>query len=111
MYQGRNSFGRLPFLSQLDLYLQHQLRLGQRVRLTLSANVINAFNQGAATNHYPWELFGEQAVEVDEAELYATGVDTQALIAQQGLVRDARFLMDSGYQAPRTIRLGLKLGF
>ena len=111
MYQGRNSDGRLPFLSQLDLYLQHQLRLGERVRLTLSANVINALNQGAATNYYAKELFAGQVVEVDEVEFYATGVDTQALIAQQGLVRDARFLMDSGYQAPRSIRLGVKLGF
>jgi hypothetical protein len=48
---------------------------------------------------------------VDEAAFYASGVDTQALIAEQGLVCDARFLMDSGYQAPRSIRLGLKLGF
>jgi hypothetical protein len=40
-----------------------------------------------------------------------TGIDTQALIAEQRRARDARFLMDSGYQAPRTIRLGLKLGF
>ena len=111
MYQGRNSDGRLPFLSQLDLYLQHQLGLGKRIRLTLSANVINAFNQGAATNYYPWELFGGQAVDVDEAQFYATGVDTQALIAEQGLVRDARFLMDSAYQTPRSIRLGVKVGF
>ena len=48
---------------------------------------------------------------MDEAQFYATGVDTQALIAEQGLVRDARFLMDSGYQAPRTIRVGVKVGF
>jgi hypothetical protein len=111
MYHGRNSDGRLPFLSQLDLYLQHQFRLGARVRLTFSANVINAFDQGAATNYYPWELFTGQAVEVDETEFYASGVDTQALIAEQGLVRDARFLLDSGYQAPRSIRLSVKLGF
>jgi hypothetical protein len=111
MYQGRNSDGRLPFLSQLDLFLQHQLGLGKRIRLTLSANVVNVFNQGTATNYYPWELFGGQAVEVDEAQFYATGVDTQALIAEQGLVRDARFMLDSGYQAPRTIRLGVKVGF
>jgi hypothetical protein len=111
MYQGRNSDGRLPFLSQLDLHLQHQFRLGARVRLTLSANLINALDQGTATNYYPWELFTGQAVDVDETQFYASGVDTQALIAGQGLVRDARFLMDSGYQAPRSIRLGVKLGY
>jgi hypothetical protein len=111
MYRGRNSDGRLPFLSQLDLYLQHQFRLGDRLRLTLSANVINALDQGTATDYYARELFAGQAIQVDEVQFYSTGVDTQALIAQQRLVRDARFLMDSGHQAPRSIRLGFKLGF
>jgi hypothetical protein len=49
-------------------------------------------------------------VTVAETQFYQ-GIDTQALIAQQKLARDARFLMDSGYQAPRSIRLGVKLGF
>jgi hypothetical protein len=110
-YQGRVSDGRLPFVSQVDLYLQQQVRLGDRLRLTLSANVINLLDQDAATNYYPSELFQGQALVVDETQFYSTGVDTQALIEEQRLARDARFLMDSGYQAPRTIRLGLKLGF
>ena len=110
MYLGRNSDGRLPFFSQLDLYAQHQLRLGSKVRLTLSANVINLLNQGTATNFFPTELFQGQAVKVAETDFYQ-GIDTQALIAQQKLVGDARFLMASGYQAPRSIRLGVKVGF
>jgi hypothetical protein len=73
MYLGRNSDGRLPFLSQLDLHIQ-------------------------------------QAIAIDESKFYG-GVDTQALIADQRLVRDPRFMMDSEFQAPRTIRLGLKFGF
>ena len=36
---------------------------------------------------------------------------TAQLDSRSGLVRDARFLMDSAYQAPRSIRLGLKVGF
>ena len=111
MYRGRNSDGRLPFLSQLDLYLQHQFRLGSRARLTLSANVINLLNQGAATNYYPRSCSPARRSRSTRRTFYTTGIDTQALIAQQGLVRDARFLMDSGYQAPRSIRLGVKLGF
>jgi hypothetical protein len=110
-YQGRASDGRLPFVSQLDLYLQHQLRLSARASLTFSANVTNILNQATAINFFQNELFANQAVAVDETQFYSTGVDTQALIAQQGLVRDARFLLDSAYQAPRSVRLGLKLGF
>jgi hypothetical protein len=110
-YRGRMSDGRLPFLSQLDVYLQHQLRIGRRARLTLGVNVINVFDQATATNYFPSELFSGQALTVDESLFYSTGIDTQALIAEQRLARDARFLMESGYQAPRSIRLGLKLGF
>ncbi len=110
MYLGRNSDGRLPALSQLDVYLQHLIRLGSRVRLTLSANAINLLDQATATNYWQRELFAGQSVSVDETTFYG-GIDTQALIAQQRLARDARFLMDNGYQAPRTIRLGVKLGF
>ena len=111
MYRGRNSDGPLPFASQLDLYVQHQIRLGERLRLTLSANAINLLNQSAGTSYYPNELFQRQAIVVDETEFFYQGIDTQALIAEQEPVRDARFLMDSGYQAPRTVRLGIKLGF
>jgi hypothetical protein len=110
MYLGRNSDGRLPFFSQLDLYAQQEFRIGSKVRLTLNANVINLLNQDTETNYFPTELFTGQAVKVAETDFYQ-GIDTQALIAQQKLVGDARFLMDSGYQAPRSMRLGVKLGF
>jgi hypothetical protein len=111
LYRGRMSDGRLPFLSQLDVYLQHQVRFGGRLRLKLSANATNLLNQATANNYFPHELLAGQAVTVDEAQFYSTGIDTQALVAEQRLARDARFLMDSGYQAPRSIRLGVKLGF
>ena len=110
MYLGRNSDGRLPFLSQLDLHIQHQWRPGGRTRLMLSVNAINVLNQATAINYFPTELFQGQAIAIDESKFYG-GVDTQALIAEQRLVRDPRFMMDSEFQAPRTIRLGLKFGF
>jgi len=100
----------LPFFSQLDLYVQHQLRLGARVRLTLGANITNLLNQGTAINYFPDGLYLGQAVDVPETEFHQ-GIDTRAVIAQQGLVHDARFLRDSGYQAPRSIRLGKRVGF
>ena len=63
-----------------------------------------------SSNYWQTELFQGQAVDVAETEFYQ-GIDTQALIAQQRLVRDARFLMASGFQAPRSIRLRVKLSF
>ena len=110
MYQGRNSDGRLPFLSQLDVYLQHQIRVAGRFRLTLSANVINLLDQSAATNYHPTELFPGQAIAVDERISSAASTRRRSS-PNSGSSRDPRFLMDSGYQSPRSIRLGVKLGF
>ena len=110
MYRGRNSDGRLPFLQQLDVYAQHQFRVGNRWHLTASVNVMNLLNGSTATNYVANVLFQGQAIDVAETDFYQ-GVDTEELIAAQGLARDARFLMDSEYQPPRSVRLGIKIGF
>ena len=47
-YAGRESDGRMPFASRLDLQLQHRIRLSARTQLTLIATVFNTFNQGTA---------------------------------------------------------------
>ena len=54
---------------------------------------------------------GAQWVTVDEQAFFFQGVDTQRLIEEQQLARDARFLLDSGFQAPRSVRLGISLSF
>jgi len=112
MYRGRKSDGRLPFPSRLDLHVRHDLRLGSGSRLGFSANVTNVFNQGTVTNYFPQELFPGQWVTVDEqAFFFQGGADTQRLIEEQQLARDARFLLDSGFQAPRSVRLGVSWSF
>ena len=111
MYRGRKSDGRLPFVSRLDLHVRHDLRLRSSFRLGFSANVTNVFNQGTATNYFPQELFPGQFVTVDEQAFFFQGADTQRLIEEQQLARDARFLLDSGFLAPRSIRLGVSLSF
>jgi hypothetical protein len=109
-YQGREGDGRMPFVSRLDLQVQHRLRLGERLRLTLTATAFNLFNQNTPTDAWSQELFFGQAVDVPETEFFE-GVDTRALIEEQGLVIDPRFLMDRTFQAPRTIRLAARLSF
>lgn len=110
MYRGRNSDGRLPFLTQLDLHVQQRIRVGERTRLTVGLNVINVLNQKTATNFHARELFPGQAIAIEESAFYR-GVDTQALIAGQRLVRDSRFLLDSGFQSPLAVRFGTSVGF
>jgi hypothetical protein len=109
-YLGRGSDGRTPTLSQLDLLLQHEFRLGGRKRLQVLANVLNVFNQQAVVTRYPFQLEPGAAVDVTEEEFFR-GIDTQALIREQGLVGDPRFLMASELQAPREIRLGVRFLF
>ena len=85
--------------------------LGARYTLGISANVLNVFDQGTVTNYFASGLFQGQFIVVDEQEFFFQGVNTQGLIAEQQLARDARFLLDSGYQAPRSVRLGLSFSF
>jgi hypothetical protein len=76
MYRGRVSDGRLPFSSQLDIHLQHRTGVGGRVSATVSATILNVFDQDAPVSYHAQELFLGQAVAVDEREFY-NGVDTQ----------------------------------
>ena len=109
-YLGRNSDGRTPVFSQTNLLLTHELRLGRGNRLQLTMDVQNLFDQDAASNRFPTELAAGQAIDVSEEEFY-NGVNTQQLIQDQHLVRDARFLMNSAFQEPRSIRFGVKFIF
>jgi hypothetical protein len=49
---GRNDMGRTPNITQTDLNLQHELRVG-RYGVTLGAIVLNLFDQKKVTNIYP----------------------------------------------------------
>jgi hypothetical protein len=109
-YLGRESDGRMPFYNTFDLYLQHEFKMNDRMRLTLSANVINLFDQSTATNYHADQLSSGQGINITEEQFY-NGVDFQSLIAAQRLATDPRFLKDNAYQDPRSIRLGLKLSF
>jgi hypothetical protein len=109
-YLGRNSDGRTPFFSQADLYAQYRLNLGARSALTFTANVINLFDQATANNYYATENYGA-GVNGDQDAFYRGQINFQTAAQQQGVLTDARFLQDNGYQGARSIRLGLKFSF
>jgi hypothetical protein len=108
-YLGRGSDGRTDTLSQVDLNLVQEFKLGGAKRLQVMANVLNLLDQQASVNKSSAELEAD-GVSIDENVFYR-GIDTQALIASQHLVRDPRFLKDSAFQSPREIRLGVRLVF
>jgi hypothetical protein len=109
-YLGRLSDGRTPVLSQTDLYVSHGLKFGGDREFRVMLDVLNLWNQQEAINSWRTELGAGQQIDVTEEQFYA-GVDTQALIAAQHLVRDPRFLQASEFQMPRTVRIGVKFSF
>ncbi|HSL21920.1 MAG TPA: hypothetical protein VK886_10325 [Vicinamibacterales bacterium] len=109
-FLSRGSDCRTPVFSQTDLQLQHDFRLIGDQRATLLVNVLNLFDQDTATNRFQTLTAAGQSVSVTESEFYR-GIDAEALITEQGLVRDPRFLMDSGFQLPRAIRFGARWSF
>ena len=115
-YLGRASDGRTDFFSQLDLFVQQEFKLNDRVRLNLSANVINLFDQKTATNYFPTQLQSGQGVNFSEEAFYRGQVDIPGIIARDNIPQDPRFLMDgfgtnTGYQPQRAIRIGLGVSF
>ncbi len=109
-YLGRESDGRTDVFSQSDLFVQHELKLGGGRRLQLQANVLNLFNQQAATSKYS-TYQKVNGVDFDEADFYAGRLDFDQLIAEQGVAQDPRFLQDNFYQAPIVARFGVKFLF
>jgi hypothetical protein len=107
-YRGPMSDGRMPVLSQVDLYAQHEVKLSGRRRLQASVTVTNLFDQDAPIWRYPNEF--RTAVAIDE-QAFFRGFDAEQLIAAQQPTKDPLFLRDYGFQAPREARLALKLLF
>lgn len=109
MYLGRNSDGRTPVFSQTDLYLQHEIRMGDR-RVQLSVNVLNLFDQDTVTNKWRTQLAPLRALDVTEVDFYR-GINAASLIAAQGIPNDPRFLLASEFQSPLVARFGVKFLF
>ena len=110
-YLGRESDGRTPFFNQLDFYLQQEFKLNDRLRLALSVNTINVFNQKTATNYFPTELQSGQGVNFSEEDFYAGNVNIPGIISSLNIPKDPRFLLDNGYQTQRSMRFGVSLQF
>ena len=110
-YLGRESDGRTPVFKQVDLNLTHRFALGKKTAIELMANVLNLFDTQGATQKWQNELRQGQQVRINDIDYVQGRTDIQQLYAAQGLRTDARFLMDSQFQEPRQVRLGLRFVF
>jgi len=109
-YLGRGSDGRTPTYSQTDFLVQHSFRFAGTRQFQVSFNVLNLFNQDTAISRFS-TYQKTNGVTPNEA-LFYTGAQTLAgLIQSQNIVKDPRFLMDNGFQAPIAARIGVKFPF
>jgi hypothetical protein len=107
---GRGGDGRNAMINQTDLSLAYGLNVGGNRRLTATLNIINLFDQDESTRTYQNMLMGgSTSVQVPRAT-YFGGYDYKAVVAASG-AGDPRFMMVDRYQAPRTMRIGVRFEF
>ena len=109
-YLGRLSDGRTEVLMQSDVQLLHRFRFGGTRSFDLLLNVINLFDQDRVTDSFKTVLQTGQGIDIDERTFYS-GFNADALIDQQALVRDPRFLQPSAFQPTRELRFGVRFSF
>jgi hypothetical protein len=116
-FDGRGSDGRTPMLTQTDLYVQHEIKLGKSgKRFLVSATVLNLFDQRTILNYNTDIRRTGTYPIIDEAAFYAGQVNVQSLVdalafPNGGLRVNPRFMMPSDWQAPLAVRFGAKFTF
>jgi len=115
-YAGRDSDGRTPKLSQTDLYVQHEFRLGKSAkRVQVNMNVQNLWDQRTAINYSNTVRRAGVTPSVDENAFYAGQVNLQSvvdqLITSGQMSVNQQFLLPTSFQDPRLIRFGAKFLF
>ena len=108
-YLGRGSDGRTPMFSQTDLYVQHQVKMGER-NFQLFLNVLNLFNQETAISKFSTYQYSGGVVP-DEDAFYAGRQTLAGQITAQNVPKDPRFLMNSAFQSALQARVGVKFQF
>jgi hypothetical protein len=121
---GRGDMGRTPVLTQTDLSVSHTIRLNERATLRLDANATNLFNQATviarvtqlnragAIGINPDAAPGGFFAGYDPRKFVIAGSPTIPLNPIYGLPGGAFAAGGSGgFQGPREIRLGIRLGF
>jgi hypothetical protein len=107
-YMGRLSDGRTPWFSQTDLSLQQSFKLGGAKQLQLELNISNLFNQRVQNNTFV-TMQKANGISFNEELFYQGKVNFEPLLA--AMLKDPRFLMANGFQAPIQARVGVRFLF
>jgi len=105
---GRGSDGRNPFLWQLDLYAEYNLKLSNKYTLNVNVNVSNVTNNKIAQRTYM--LYNDAVVYMDEFDI-KHGFNYADVIASKGAHLDPRYKMEYRYLDSISARIGVKFLF
>ncbi len=105
---GRGGEGRTPFLWQLDLYAEYNLRLSDRWTLQFNADVTNVTDNDMARRKHMH--YNDAVVYMTEQKIL-DGFDYAQVISEKGAHLDPRYGMEYDYLDAIAARLGVKLMF
>ena len=109
-YDGRGNLGRTPVEQALDLLVQHDFRVGPRVRLNLNLNIANVFDNDVATSIYGRQY--RSSFTLTPIESFFGGFDPVAVAASRpSILTDPQFNQRNLFLARRDIRVGMRLTF
>jgi len=112
-----NSLARLPFLFTTDLYVEYNLKLGNKYNLQFNVSAYNVTNTKTITAYADGPFQNQWYMEY--WELARRGPDSliqdtttwQAAAAAAGIYSDPRYGMWSGKYGAWSLRFGARLGF
>jgi hypothetical protein len=118
-FNGRGDLGRTPMLSQIDLMLHHDFRMGGNRSIGLEVNVTNLFDQQTATGmafaaYRDALVIPNFASRPADAFFQPGGFDTVALQAARLPTSgrpDPRYNQANAFQGARSIRVMARVGF
>jgi hypothetical protein len=105
---GRGDMGRTPFLWQMDLYAEYNIKLGSKFNLNVNANITNITNNKLAQRIYN-RLYDDDIARSND--YIVAGFDVNQLMSELGLPIDPRYGTEYYFLPSLAVRLGAKLSF
>jgi hypothetical protein len=114
---GRGDLGRTAKLTQTDLLIAHEVKVGETKKVRFEANMLNLFNQKTSRHRFVDYNRQRNSSEMDLSGVdLAKGFDYKALVAgtsdgRAGRALDPRFNMTDLFNPGFAGRFGIKFTF
>jgi hypothetical protein len=105
---GRGNYGRNPFLWQIDLYAEYNLKLSDKYTLNFNVNVTNITNNDIAQRTYM--LYNDAKINLPEEQLLE-GWDYITVVAARGAHLDPQYTKQYRFMDSIAARIGVKFLF